>query len=73
MTRLYSCHRPFFGADGPQRGNLLFPRLLKRRRGVTLRRLRLIELLGGHIGFTREGPEPFGGARRKLKVRLVHA
>ena len=43
---------------------------MKRRRGVTLRRLRLIELLGRHIGLARKGPKPFGGARRELKVRL---
>ena len=54
----------------PKRGDFLFPRLLKRRRGVTLRRLSLIELLGRHIGLARKRPKPFGGARRKLKVRL---
>ncbi|MGC2835327.1 MAG: hypothetical protein WA238_14570 [Methylocella sp.] len=27
-------------------------------------------MLGRHIGLAREGPKPFGGARRKLKVRL---
>ena len=70
MTCLYGSHRRFLSADGPKRGGFLLARLLERRRGVTLRRLRLIELLGRHIGLTREGPKPFGGARRKLKIRL---
>jgi hypothetical protein len=70
LARLYSGRRSFLCTDGPKRGDLLLPRLLKRCRGITLRRLSLIELLSRRVGLAREGPKSFGGARGQLKVRL---
>ncbi len=62
--------RARLSTDRSQHRRFLLPRLLKTDRGITLRRLRLIELLGRHIGLARKRPKPVSGAGRKLKVRL---